>query len=623
MLQNYINILAMTRFIPHGHCYLWKSNLVGLHITSDLLIAIAYYSIPIALLYFVFKRSDLPYPRIFVLFAAFIICCGTTHVMGIWTLWHPNYWVSGLIKAITAIVSIDTACEIIPLIPQALALPSPAQLEVVNQQLEQEIIKHQQTEKALQESEERYRRIVEDQTELISRFKSNGTLTFVNDAYCRYFGQKKEDVIAKSYQPVVFPEDQPKIDELLNSLTYDNPVGKVENRVIVNGEIRWTQWINRMIFDEQGNFLEFQSVGRDITEQQAVLHERKKIAEALQRRESILRSFYHNASMMMGIVKLVDEQIVPISYNNTAANFFELLPETGNEQSTSQIVIFSQVMGEWIKSYQKNELTGNSYCFEYVHQTDTNFIYLSVTISLIQELSLEDLWFSYIAEDITERKQTRAIQQKEILIKELHHRVKNNLQIICSLLNLQSRLVQEPTIIDKFKEIQNRILTISLVHEQLYQSENISQINLAEYIPALANNLFRCYILESQKVNLIIDIKQNFLLDLDTVIPCGLIINELISNALKYAFDTGDKGEILIKVTADGAGNLILSIQDNGKGLPNDLKIEKSKTLGLKLVKNLINQLRGQMEINTDIGTRFTMILTRIKNNSAAWEQVM
>ncbi|MEW6491716.1 MAG: PAS domain-containing protein [Cyanobacteriota bacterium] len=116
-------------FIPHGHCYLWKPGLVGLHVVSDALTALAYYSIPLTLTYFVTKRRDVPFNWIFLLFSAFIISCGTTHIMEIWTLWHPNYWLSGSIKAFTAVVSLYTASELVSLLPQALAIPSTAQLE--------------------------------------------------------------------------------------------------------------------------------------------------------------------------------------------------------------------------------------------------------------------------------------------------------------------------------------------------------------------------------------------------------------------------------------------------------------------------------------------------------------
>ncbi|MBD2194019.1 MULTISPECIES: sensor histidine kinase [Calothrix] len=129
------NFFVDNAFIPHGHCYLWKPELVSLHILSDSLIALAYFSIPIALIYFVRKREDLPFKSIMLLFGAFIISCGTTHLMEIWTLWHPVYWFSGLIKAITAFISVYTAIVLLPIIPQALALPSPAQLEQANNQL--------------------------------------------------------------------------------------------------------------------------------------------------------------------------------------------------------------------------------------------------------------------------------------------------------------------------------------------------------------------------------------------------------------------------------------------------------------------------------------------------------
>jgi len=122
-------IFSPDRFIPHGHCYLWQSQLVWLHLLSDGLIGFAYYSIAAMLIYFIRQRQDIPFKKVFVLFGAFIIACGTTHLVEVWTLWYPTYWLSGILKAITALISLYTACELIPLIPQALALPSPAKLE--------------------------------------------------------------------------------------------------------------------------------------------------------------------------------------------------------------------------------------------------------------------------------------------------------------------------------------------------------------------------------------------------------------------------------------------------------------------------------------------------------------
>jgi len=146
MMDLFHNLLASAPFIPHGHCYLWKPGLVGLHIASDAIVAISYYSIPATLVYFVQKRKDLPFNWIFLLFGAFIILCGSTHLMEIWTLWHPNYWASGLLKAVTALVSVITALMLIPLVPKALALPSPAELEAANVALAAEVIERQKAE---------------------------------------------------------------------------------------------------------------------------------------------------------------------------------------------------------------------------------------------------------------------------------------------------------------------------------------------------------------------------------------------------------------------------------------------------------------------------------------------
>ncbi|MEG4531162.1 ATP-binding protein [Microcoleus sp. D2_18a_D3] len=151
-------------FIPHGHCYLWHTPLVWLHVASDSIIALAYFSIPITLVYFISKREDLPFNWIFALFGAFIVACGLTHIFELWTLWHPTYWLSGTMKAITAFISFATAILLVDLMPQALALPSPAQLESANRLLEAEIVERQLAEAALKKAKEELEIRVEERT---------------------------------------------------------------------------------------------------------------------------------------------------------------------------------------------------------------------------------------------------------------------------------------------------------------------------------------------------------------------------------------------------------------------------------------------------------------------------
>jgi two-component system, NtrC family, sensor kinase len=164
MLEFWKTFFSSGSFIPHGHCYLWQTKLVWLHVASDSIIAIAYFSIPITLLYFISKREDLPFDWIFAMFGAFIVACGITHLFEIWTLWHPTYWLSGTMKAITAIISFATAILLVELVPQALALPSPAQLAFANQLLEAEIVERQLAEAALKKAKEELEIRVEERT---------------------------------------------------------------------------------------------------------------------------------------------------------------------------------------------------------------------------------------------------------------------------------------------------------------------------------------------------------------------------------------------------------------------------------------------------------------------------
>ena len=157
-------LFSNTQYIPHGHCYLWQTSLVGLHVISDALIAIAYYSIPIVLIYFVRKSEDLPFKNIFILFGAFILSCGTTHVLEIWTLWHPNYWIYGVMKAATALISLYTALSLIPLVPVVLKLSSPQHLANLNQQLNAEIIAKETAKQEIQQINQELEQRIQSKT---------------------------------------------------------------------------------------------------------------------------------------------------------------------------------------------------------------------------------------------------------------------------------------------------------------------------------------------------------------------------------------------------------------------------------------------------------------------------
>ncbi|MBL1211226.1 PAS domain S-box protein [Geminocystis sp. GBBB08] len=726
-------------------------------------------------------------------------------------------------------------------------------LEILNQQLQKEIIKRQEIEIILRESEAQYLAIIEDQTELICRFLPSGIMLFVNQAYCNYYGIDREKVIGNKYQPVIYSPDLDKIQQMLDSLCLENPVATIEHRAIVQGEIRWMEWTNRAIFDQEGNFIEFQSVGRDI-------HDRQQAEIKIQQLNEQLQSLLDNAPLSISLfnskgkylqvnktlsqkLNLPSEEIIgktfqdlfppsvynifqsrldilkntlksidvedQIIINNQTKIFRTILFPVLKENNTDQIFWaiayditeqkrieaslrakteeldrffsvaidllsisnlegdFLRVNSQWQKTfdYTIQELEGMR-LLNYVHPEDlektniaistlknnepiNNFVnryrcrdgsyrdlewrsvrvdnliysaarditnrlqvenqlrnyekivagtsdaialidknyiyqvvnekylylhqkslsevinhpitdildpelfanifktkvdqclsgktinfeiwydhpitknqYLSITYSPSYQLDHNISGIVVSIRDITqvkiiEQQIQASLHEKEVLLKEIHHRVKNNLQIIHSLLNLQSRSINNPSISIKFQESQTRIQSMALIHEHLYQSNNFSEINLSEYINELINILFSTYQINTLSIEYQVKVEQNFFLDIDSAVPCGLIINELISNVLKYAFNKNQKGKLFVGITADKENNLVLTVADNGKGLPPDLNWEKSPTLGLKLVKNLIRQLRGNIVLDREEGTKYTITLTSIKGSPA------
>jgi PAS domain S-box-containing protein len=198
-----------------------------------------------------------------------------------------------------------------------------------------------------------------------------------------------------------------------------------------------------------------------------------------------------------------------------------------------------------------------------------------------------------------------SLREKEILLREIHHRVKNNMQVISSLLRLQSKYVKEEKYRVLFEESQNMIRSMSLIHEKLYHSHDISRIDFKEYINDLVNSLFRSYDVNKSTIKSRINI-EDVSPGMDFAIPCGLIINELVTNSLKYAFPDGRKGEIKINFSQNNSNIYELFVGDNGVGISEDIDIERSKSLGLRLVTMLVNdQLEGEIDLKRNNGTKF------------------
>lgn len=209
-----------------------------------------------------------------------------------------------------------------------------------------------------------------------------------------------------------------------------------------------------------------------------------------------------------------------------------------------------------------------------------------------------------------ENQMKKALKEKEVLMREIHHRSKNNLAIISSLLNIQSKNIKDREARAIIKESQNRAQSMALIHEHLYSSNDLKNFNFGEYLKILASNLFKSYLENSKNIKLNLNIENN-MLDVDTAVSLGLITNELITNSIKYAFPDENNGEISLEFyKSNGIFNFI--IKDNGVGFSDDLDFLNSSSMGLRVVNMLISQIEGDVKLNNDNGTEFIITFKEI-----------
>ncbi|MBF0487460.1 MAG: DUF3365 domain-containing protein [Nitrospirae bacterium] len=349
------------------------------------------------------------------------------------------------------------------------------------------------------------------------------------------------------------------------------------------------------------------------------IDERKAAEEVLSESEMKFRSLIH--SVMDGIIS-TDSRGVIIAFNRGAESLFGYTAEEVINKPIS-ILIPERLNEAYLRAFKTFQLLGESYMsgkrveFEGLRKDGTEF---SFDISLASWKTKSGTFYTGIARDITAHKKMEnqinaSLREKVILIREIHHRVKNNMQIIISLLNIQSGLIKDPADAEMFNETKNRILAMSLVHERLHQSETLADIDFADYVGKLSRGLFRSYGVNTSRIALKVDIP-TLSIGVDMAVSCGLVLNELLSNSLKYAFKGGRSGEIGIAASCYG-GEYSIDIWDDGAGLPESVGLRDNETLGLQLVVSIVgNQLRGTVTLIREKGTRFRITFSEARSRS-------
>jgi PAS domain S-box-containing protein len=343
--------------------------------------------------------------------------------------------------------------------------------------------------------------------------------------------------------------------------------------------------------------VEVSAIAQNIT--QRILNNSKIIDQAA-KLHSILDTSHH-------YIWTIDTNQRLTSFNK---NYFDLISNIYNTQPYIGLCLNRGVLrnkadyNELLKYNYQKAFLGTATNFE-VEVTDKhlNKLYLEVYLNPIYNNGNQINEVSGIAHNITDKKISQqkveqSLKEKEVLLKEVHHRVKNNMQVISSILNLQSSYLQDEYALTLLKESQNRIKTMAYIHESLYQNKSFTSINFSDYIQTLAKNIVHSYSISEKKIKLILNI-QKTILNLDTSIPVGLIVNELVTNAIKHAFTSTKTGIITINLTTEN-NSVFLEIKDNGKGFENIKTFKNSPSLGLQLVNTLVHQIDANLEVESN-----------------------
>ncbi|HEY9608012.1 PAS domain S-box protein [Allocoleopsis sp.] len=414
-----------------------------------------------------------------------------------------------------------------------------------------------------------------------------------------------------TYLQRIHPEDRDVVHAYMHHSLEIEADRDIEFRIVLpDGTIRWIETKGRVIYGEMGKPVTLSGISLDITQ-------RKQAEEQLRHHENQLSLALDAARMGFWDWNIQTETV---TWSDNFKRLFGLDPNNDNHSYETFVAMLHPDDREHVHQASERSFQGEGEGdIEFrIVLPDGSIRWIQSKYQVYYDETGKPIRRTGIDLDITERKQAEtqikeSLREKEVLLQEIHHRVKNNLQVISSLLDLQSQYIDDSAMLEAFRESHNRIRSMALIHEQLYQSKDCAKINFSEYITSLTNDLFRAYGVHPGQITLELEIEE-VTLNINTAIPCGLIISELVSNALKHAFPQGRAGIIKVALYSDADNQLTLQVTDNGIGFPEDSEFRTVKSLGLQLVSVLANQLEGTLELDRRLGTQFKITFFEISH---------
>jgi PAS domain S-box-containing protein len=419
-----------------------------------------------------------------------------------------------------------------------------------------------------------------------------GGIRRVNPAFVSTLGRSEKELLAGNFFDLLHPDDRAAAAAAIAGLAQGNPISGLESRFsCAPGSYKWLAWSSTPFPAEGLAYIVAHDRTKRKLDEEALRQSEERCVCAI---ESTTDAFFavDRRWRITRVNKQTELLWVRRREDLLGRNLWDIFPEA--------------VDGPFHRLYEEAVRTGApAHLEEFYPYASLNRWFEVHAYGTPEGLAV---YFR----DVTERRQAdekikRTLQEKEVLLREVHHRVKNNLQVICSMLRLQERNFRDEPLLQALRDCRERVMAMAMLHDQLHRAKDFSNINLGEYIRNLAASLFSSYGVNSADIGLRLDIEDITVL-VDTAIPCGLIVNELVSNSLRHAFPEGRNGHITLGLHARPAGSVELTIADDGRGFRPSAHATETRSLGLWLVDLLAEQIGAALERSNSAGVRYRLV---------------